>query len=313
MSRLNGCDQTALHWKGRIAMLKNQVYKGIIFTAASAVIFGFTPILARISYDGGANGITMTFLRCLLSLPILFLILKIKGIPLKVEPAWRMPVAVCGVFGAFATTVTLYMSYSYIPVGMATTLHFIYPVLVTAGCVLIFREGITIKKVLALLCGAAGTVLFLEHFSAATGSGTGIFLALLSGLFYSIHMVVMDKSGIKNMHYFKLSFYLCLFGAALSGIYGGVTGQLALHLTGQAWLFAFLVSICASVGAISLFQLGIRYTGASTAAILSTLEPITSVILGVLVLGELFTARKIAGCLCILLSAVLIAAAGKKR
>ena len=74
MSRLNGCDQTALHWKGRIAMLKNQVYKGIIFTAASAVIFGFTPILARISYDGGANGITMTFLRCLLSLPILFLI-----------------------------------------------------------------------------------------------------------------------------------------------------------------------------------------------------------------------------------------------
>ena len=87
MSRLNGCDQTALHRKGRIAMLKNQVYKGIIFTAASAVIFGFTPILARISYDGGANGITMTFLRCLLSLPILFLILKIKGIPLK----WNLP------------------------------------------------------------------------------------------------------------------------------------------------------------------------------------------------------------------------------
>ena len=86
----------------------------------------------------------------------------------------------------------------------------LYPVLVTAGCVLIFREGITIKKVLALLCGAAGTVLFLEHFSAATGSGTGIFLALLSGLFYSLHMVVMDKSGLKNMHYFKLSFYLSL-------------------------------------------------------------------------------------------------------
>ena len=72
------------------------------------------------------------------------------------------------------------------------------------------------------------------------------------------------------MHYFKPSFYLCLFGAALSRIYGGVTGQLALHLTGQAWLFAFLVSICASVGAISLFQLGIRVYGRLyTAAILS--------------------------------------------
>ena len=67
------------------------------------------------------------------------------------------------------------------------------------------------------------------------------------------------------------------------------------------------------MGAISLFQLGIRYTGAVAAAILSTLEPITSVILGVLVLGELFTTRKIAGCVCILFSVVLIAAAGKKR
>ena len=291
----------------------NQTYKGIIFTAVSAVIFGFTPVLARISYDGGANGITMTFLRCFLSLPVLFLILKIKGIPLRVEKAWRMPVSVCGVFGAFATTVTLYMSYSYIPVGMATTLHFVYPVLVTVGCVLIFKEGITVKKVLALLCGAAGTLLFLENFSAGSGSGAGIFLALLSGLFSSVHMIVMDKSGIKNMYYFKLSFYLCLFGAVLSGIYGGVTGQLTLHLTGQAWFFAFLVSLCTSVGAISLFQLGIRYTGAVAAAILSTLEPITSVILGVLVLGELFTTRKIAGCVCILFSVVLIAAAGKKR
>lgn len=294
-------------------MLKNQAYQGAAFTAASAVIFGFTPILARIAYDGGANGITMTFLRYLLSLPVLYLILKRGKVPVAVEKAWRLPVALCGVFGAFATTVTLYMSYSYIPVGMATTLHFIYPVLVTAGCVLLFREGITAKKVLALFFGAAGTFLFLDKYSAGAVSGPGIGLALLSGLFYSVYMIIMDKSGVKNMYFFKLSFYLCVFGAVLSGIYGGVTGQLTLHLTGQAWLFAFLVSLCTSVGAISLFQLGIRYTGASNAAILSTLEPITSVLLGVFILGEQFTAKKAAGCVCILMSVLLIAAAGKSR
>lgn len=294
-------------------MVKNQARQGIVFTAASAVIFGFTPILARISYDGGANGITMTFLRYLLSLPVLFLILRRKKVPVAVEKAWRLPVALCGVFGAFLTTVTLYMSYSYIPVGMATTLHFIYPVLVTAGCVLLFREGITSKKVLALIFGAAGTFLFLEKYSSGSASGPGIGLALLSGLFYSIYMIIMDKSGVKNMYFFKLSFYLCVFGAALSGIYGGVTGQLTFHLTGQAWLFAFLVSLCTSVGAISLFQLGVRYAGASNAAILSTLEPITSVLLGVLVLGEQFTIKKAAGCACIFVSVLLIAAAGQKK
>ena len=120
-------------------------------------------------------------------------------------------------------------------------------------------------------------------------------------------MVVLDKSTAKEMYFFKLSFYLCLFGAALSGIYGILTGRLTLHLTGQAWLFAFIVSMCTSVGAISLFQLGIRYIGASTAAILSTLEPITSMLLDVLVLGESMTMRRVLGSLFILVSVILIA------
>lgn len=294
-------------------MLKNQLYKGILFTTASAVIFGFTPILARISYDGGANGITMTFLRCLFALPVLLVILKMKGIPLAVEPGSRVPVCLCGIFGAFATTATLYGSYSYIPVGMATTLHFIYPVLVNLGCVLIFKERVTMKKMMALVCGITGIFLFMDKFSAGSGSGTGIFLALISGLFFSIHMIVMDKSEVKDMYYFKLSFYLCLFGAVLSGIYGGLTDQLTFRLTGQAWLFAFFVSLFVSVGAITLLQMGVRYIGASSAAILSTLEPITSVVLGVLVLGEYFTVRKIEGCICILASVVLIAFSGKNH
>ena len=294
-------------------MLKNKLYKGILFTAASAVIFGFTPVLARISYDGGANGITMSFLRCFLALPFLLGILKFKGVSLAVEPGSRIPVCLCGIFGAFATTVTLYGSYSYIPVGMATTLHFIYPVLVNMGCILVFKERAVPKKMMALVCGIIGIFLFMDNFSAGSKSGRGILLALISGLLFSIHMIVLDKSGVKNMYYFKMSFYLCLFGAALSGIYGGLTGQLTFRLTGQAWLFAFLVSIFASVGAITLLQLGIRYTGASAAAILSTLEPITSIILGVWFLGEYFTAKKIGGCICILASVVLIALTGKTR
>ena len=249
-------------------MQKNNMFKGFLFTAASAVIFGFTPILARISYDGGANGLTMTFLRCLLALPVLYIILKIKHVPLTIEKKMRTPVSICGVFGVFATTALLYSSYSYIPVGMATTLHFIYPVLVNTICVLMFKEKITVNKAAALLCGIGGIFLFMDHFLTGRGSRTGIVLSLLSGLFYSIYMVVLDKSTAKEMYFFKLSFYLCLFGAALSGIYGILTGRLTLHLTGQAWLFAFIVSMCTSVGAISLFQLGIRYIGASTAAIL---------------------------------------------
>lgn len=279
-------------------------HKGILFTALSAVIFGFTPILARITYDGGANGTSITFLRAVLSLPVLFVLLKRKGISFRLHPTERKGILLVGIFGTSLTTILLYISYSYIPVGMATTLHFGYPMLVAAGCVCFFQEKMNAYKLTALASGTAGIALFFER-----GSQTGVIgmvLALLSGVTYAFYIIYVDKCGLKEMYYFKLSFYLCVMMSLVSGGFGLATGTLTLNLTPKAWLFALLVSLFTSVGAISLFQLGIKLTGAPTAAILSTLEPIISVVLGVLVLGESISVPKIVGCLFILVSVVLI-------
>ena len=110
--------------------------KGICCTLLSAVIFGFTPILVRIAYEGGANSITITFLRAWLALPLLYALMHRRHIPLRLEDSQVKHVLLLGIVGSCATTVCLYMSYNFISVGMATTLHFIYPILVSLGCAL---------------------------------------------------------------------------------------------------------------------------------------------------------------------------------
>lgn len=277
--------------------------QGIACSVLSAIIYGFTPILARLAFEGGANGITVAFLRGALPLPLLFLLLRRRKTSLHPSKNWK-PILAAGVFGIALTTLLLYMSYNHISVGMATTLHFTYPALVSLACIVLFKDPINRWKIAALVLCSLGIVLFLD--SGNTTGFMGTVLALLSGVTYALYMLWIDKSNLRHMHYLELTFYLNICIAATSGFYGLATGQLNLSLTPTAWILCALVGLFTAFGAIPLMQQGIKLAGAPTAAILSTMEPLTSILLGVLVLGEAVSGVKIIGSALILTSVLLL-------
>lgn len=119
-------------------------HMGALATILSAIIFGFTPILARLAFEGCGNGITITFLRSVLAIPILYIVVKQKHIPLKLTRKECGNIVLFGVLGATITTIALSVSYEYIPVGISTTLHFIYPILFTTASVLLFHDSVLI-------------------------------------------------------------------------------------------------------------------------------------------------------------------------
>ena len=279
---------------------------GMLAAILSAVIFGISPILVRFTFQGGSNGITATFLRSILAIPILYLILRQKKTSLRLTKKECGDVILFGLLGVTFTAVALTVSYQYIPVGISTTLHFIYPMLVTAAGVLFFHEKIGKSKAAALLLAFAGVLFFMEKNGEI--NLIGVALALLSGVTYTFYMLGIERTGLKEIPFFKLSFYFCIVASISTGILGLATGKLQLHLTPEAWFFSFLVAILVSVGALSLFQIGIKSVGSSAAAILSTLEPITSILLGALILKEVITFQKLIGCLLILLSVILMTA-----
>ena len=270
--------------------------KGIIYTIISAFVFGFTPILAKLTYDGGNNAITLTFLRALLGLPFLYAGMRKNQTPMKITALSFLGIGI--------TTTALYASYNYISVGMATTIHFIYPCVVYFICILFFKEKVTLKKMAALVFSMIGIVMLVDEVTG--GSALGIFLAALSGVTYSLFLVYLDKSGFKHMDPFKCTLYISLFN--IVGLYalGKAMGQLTFALTPMAWILTILISFLTSIFGNAFLQLGVKYCGATTASILCTFEPITSVILGIMFLNESMTIFKVIGCGLIILAVLLL-------
>lgn len=97
------------------------------------------------------------------------------------------------------------------------------------------------------------------------------------------------------------------------GIFGMGTGELTLTtLTPQAWFISTVFALLCTVVTLSLLQIGIKHVGASTAAILTTFEPITSIICGVLLLGETVTMIKIVACALIMTGVVTLSLTKQK-
>lgn len=277
--------------------------KGSILVILSAVIFGFTPILAKITYSEGSNSVMLTCLRAWMALPVLFAILLVKKVRLGITGKELGKILIFSLVGSTATTVLLYTAYNFISVGMSTILHFVYPTFVLLICVLVFREPLNPRKITALVLSTLGILSFFD--GGLSANIAGIAIALTSGLTYAFYMVYMDKSGLKDMHPVKVSFYNSIFVGLFSLLYGFCTSQVTFALTPKAWVYTFIIAVLVSSGAVMLLQMGIKLCGATTAAILSMFEPITSVVLGILILKEDFSWMKLVGCV-LILTAVFI-------
>lgn len=282
-------------------MVKN---KGKICLFISAFIYGLAPILAKVTYEGGANGITLTFLRAGLCVPLLYIIMKADKKSLRLTRRELKSVLILGVFGGAVPIVLLYLSYNYISTGLATTLHFIYPLVIVIASSFLFHEKMTRMKLIAVILVTIGIFLFVDISHAADSAG--IILALLSGVFYSFYVIYIERSGLENMDYVKLTFYHLLIMSISTLIFGMIVHGISFDLSPKAWVYAILISLLVTLFAIPLFQAGVRYEGASTAGIMSTIEPITSVALGAVFLDEIIGSVQMLGGLMIV-AGVMIA------
>ncbi len=285
--------------------------KGILSVVLAAFIYGFTPILGKLSYLEGSNTLSLTFYRSFFSLPLLLVILKYKKIPLTITKTELGKLSILGILGPALTAITLYGSYNYISVGMASTIHYVYPVLVTITCILIFKEKICKEKVIALIFSTMGVLMFFE--GDFTGSVIGVIIALLSGVVYGAFILFMDKSKINVMYPFKITFYTSLIAAIFLFIYGTITNQLVFKMTLLGWIYTGLVSFFASILANTLMPIAVKNVGATATSILGMFEPITSVILGIIFLRESFTLKSVIGCSLILIGVLIITIAKDKN
>lgn len=285
---------------------------GILLTVLSAVLYGLNPLMAKTIATGGCNALTQTFVRLAAGAVIFFaLLLPREGTlaeKLRVTRQELRDIMICCIgYGLIGPL--LFASYDYLASGLATTLHFVYPVLVVIACIVFRYERASRRKLLCCALCFAGIVCF--YTPGGNVSAHGVFLALASGVAWAYYIVHLNSSGLVRMEPLKLAFWLCALSTVLVGAITVVSGQLALPSTAFS-VGALGVYCCISTAASLLFQVGNRYIGAQSASMLSTFEPLTSVVIGVLVYHEVLTVRLVGGIVCILLAVILLAGAGEK-
>ncbi len=284
-------------------------FKGYLLAAIAAATYGTNPAFALPLYADGMNPTSVLLFRYLLGLPILTLMMAWRRRQLTLRRHEVLPLAVLGIMMAISS-LTLFEAYNHMNSGIASTLLFIYPVLVAVLMSFFFHERFRITTGICLLIMGAGLILLLRSETGFALSVTGCLLVLVSSLTYALYIVMTNVSKtVQGIPTLKLLFWQLAFGSTVFMTMIASGSQLTIPTHSAGWLNIVALSALPTVVSLSCTTLAIHTIGPTPTAIFGALEPVTAVILGVMLFDQSLTARELAGGLLIIIATTMIVAA----
>lgn len=280
--------------------------KGVLLAIVSSSTFGLIPLFALPAIREGVGLDSVLFYRFAISSVAIGAFLLIRGVNLRVSLKEFGTLFVLG--GAYASTALfLTASYLYIPSGVATTIHFLYPVLVTAIMIAFFKDRISLPVIVATGMAILGVYLLSSGEGQGIISLKGLLMVLSTVVTYAIYIVGVNKSCISGMDGLKMTFYMLFSCAIIFGINLLVKGQgLDAMPSFNATVHVFLLALIPTLISDLTLILAIQHIGSTTSAILGCMEPLTAVSMGVLFLGEHFGFSQMLGVLIVLIAVFIV-------
>lgn len=284
-------------------------FKGYLCGIGAAVCYGTNPLGALYLYEDGINANSVLFYRFALAVVMLGMLMAARRKSLKVSR--RELSLLCALGVVFSTSsITLYFSFCFMDAGIASTLLFVYPVMVAVIMALLFKERLPAVSVFAIMLALSGIAMLYHGDGGATLSTRGVMLVMFSSLSYAVYIVVVNKSPLR-LSSMKLTFYVLFFGMLTVLTNSFITGlHIQMLTTPRMWSCAFMLALLPTVFSLVLMTISVHETGSTPTAVMGALEPLTAVVIGVAVFGEQLTPRLAAG-IVLILTAVIMIIAGK--
>lgn len=287
----------------------NAKAKGYILGSIAAASYGMNPLFALPLYKAGMDPDSVLFFRYLFAIPLLGIMIKARGRSFKIQRKETFPLIIMGLLVALSS-LTLFLSYNYMAAGIASTLLFVYPIMVALIMAMVFKEKLALQTIVCMLLALGGIGLLYKSEDGSTLSMIGTLLVFASSLSYAIYIVGINQTSLKNVATLKVTFYVLLFGLSLFVarlLYSGV-----LNTPDQWYLWANLLALAVFPTAISFLCTtgAIQYIGSTPTAILGALEPVTAIFFGIAVFGESLTVRESFGLVMIIVAVTFVIAGG---
>jgi len=284
--------------------------KGYLCGIISAVSYGMNPLGALFLYEDGLRPPSVLFYRFSFAAVMIAVIMAVQRKSFGVNRHELLVLLSLGLLFS-VSSLTYYMSFQYMDAGIACTLLFFYPVMVAVLMVAFFGEKLKISTVLAIVMALAGILLLYRGDGDATLSGLGLLFIIISGLTYAVYIIVVNQSSIR-MSSLKLTLYVLIICAISLAVFSYSSGAPLQALpTPRSWICAIGLALVPSVISLVTMAMAVQLIGSTPTAIMGALEPLTAVVIGVTVFGEILTPRLSLGIL-LILGAVMIIIVGKK-
>ncbi len=286
--------------------MKLSEIKGYLLAALAAAAYGTNPAFAVPLYADGMNPNSVLLFRYVMGLPILALILVVRRTGFRLAKDEVGPTAILGILMSLSS-LGLFESYKYMNSGVASTLLFVYPVMVAVMMIFFFHEKFRMTVALCLLIMAAGLMLLMKPSGGETLSAFGCLLVMLSALTYALYIVFVNVSKtIKEIPTTKLLFYVLAWGCLVFLVMIPMGHSLTMPTAASGWLNLTALAVIPTVFSLACTTRAIQLIGSTPTAILGALEPVSAVVLSVAVLGQAITMREIAGGLLIVLATTIV-------
>ena len=285
-------------------------FLGIFYIIISAASFGAIPIFANIAYGSGTNPSTLLFLRFTIASVIMLSWLFVRRSRFSFPDGRVFIVLILmGGIGYGGQSFCYFTALTFIPSGTVAILLYLYPALVTGLSVLFLNQKITLYEMCTLVLALSGTlcVVGLE----AGGQTVGYIFGVSAAFIYATYIIVGTKALHKTDAFVSSTVIITTAAILYSGVIVFQGPVFPGTLVG--WIAASMVAIVSTIIAIVFFFAGLKKIGPVHASMISTVEPVVTVSLAWLFLGELLGVSKILGGIMVLLAGMLLAQKQPKK
>jgi len=288
---------------------------GTLLCLASATAFGAMAVLGKLAYDDGATVGTLLAVRFLLAAALFWALVLADGAARELRALGGRDLGTGLALGAcgYAIQAGCYFSaLERIDASLLSLLLYTFPAMVAVAAFALGRERIDRRRLAALVLASGGLALVVAGAGAGTLDPLGAALGLAAAVVYTTYILVSEGI-VTRMGPRVLSALVCT-GAAVSLTAGAAAlGEFRPgEVTAAGWGWLACLAVVSTVAAVSLFFAGLRRVGPTSASILSTAEPVVTVLLAFLVFGELLGAVQLLGGV-LVLGAVLMLASYRPR
>lgn len=283
--------------------------KGVIYAVISSTTFGLIPLFTVPLLQGGVSSQTLLFYRFLFATLMMIAVVWIKKIDMKL--GFNQLRVVFGLSMLYAlTAILLIESYKDIPSGIATTIHFLYPLAVTLIMSWFYGEQTSTITYIALSVSIIGVLLLAWGSHDGGNFRIGVLLALGTVVTYALYIVGVMKSRASKIDSIILTLYVLLVCTMLFFLYAMTTSGIEPIHGYIEWRDLIMVALLCTVISDYTLVLAIKKIGSTMTSILGSMEPMTAVVVGVVYFGERFDMVSIAGVILIIIAVVMVIVQG---